>query len=362
MYEYSDPRYESAARRWSESTTSDISTPYPTPGFTPQSENGDESDPGASFRYRADSHDTTSHHPGLGARQASFRPSTTRKTSSVSSGSSTTLAESSAAASRQRRASAATSEAATVASSRSTTATVPPTTTTTAAVKKTRSKTGCRNCRDRKKKCDEVKPECTACQKNNLACEYDPKTRWQPGGSKAGAAAAAAAASLPAAAVVAAQTGWIPLPIPPEIANLGPLTHGIESELDRQLLYYFRDRVAGALAFGAQGGSIALLNLLFPIASEHEVVMRSLQFLSASFRYAQRHHRFGETAENSDDEDGERWEVRRDHHESRAISLLRIQMAASVDAASIVPITAATLLLCLQEMYFGEALGGGATT
>ncbi|KFX94333.1 hypothetical protein O988_06364 [Pseudogymnoascus sp. VKM F-3808] len=41
----------------------------------------------------------------------------------------------------------------------------------------TRSKTGCNTCRFRKKKCDEAKPECTNCKRNNYACEYQSK-RW----------------------------------------------------------------------------------------------------------------------------------------------------------------------------------------
>lgn len=38
--------------------------------------------------------------------------------------------------------------------------------------KPTRSKSGCLNCRKRKKKCDEVKPICTGCLNRNLICEY----------------------------------------------------------------------------------------------------------------------------------------------------------------------------------------------
>jgi len=38
----------------------------------------------------------------------------------------------------------------------------------------TRSKTGCATCRRRKKRCDERKPSCLACEKNNVECEgYD---------------------------------------------------------------------------------------------------------------------------------------------------------------------------------------------
>jgi len=36
----------------------------------------------------------------------------------------------------------------------------------------TRTKTGCFCCRKRKKKCDEIKPSCSGCTRNNLQCVY----------------------------------------------------------------------------------------------------------------------------------------------------------------------------------------------
>lgn len=36
----------------------------------------------------------------------------------------------------------------------------------------TRTKTGCLCCRKRKKKCDELKPGCSGCVRNNLQCVY----------------------------------------------------------------------------------------------------------------------------------------------------------------------------------------------
>lgn len=44
-------------------------------------------------------------------------------------------------------------------------------------IKATRSKSGCLNCRKRKKKCDEIKPICTGCLNRNLVCEYKLITR-----------------------------------------------------------------------------------------------------------------------------------------------------------------------------------------
>ncbi|KAH4596339.1 hypothetical protein HBH82_231400 [Parastagonospora nodorum] len=43
-----------------------------------------------------------------------------------------------------------------------------------------RTKTGCRTCRRRKKKCDERRPACSNCTNNNLLCEgYASKVSWQ---------------------------------------------------------------------------------------------------------------------------------------------------------------------------------------
>ena len=36
----------------------------------------------------------------------------------------------------------------------------------------TRSRTGCTTCRSQKKKCDELKPQCTRCRNNGHVCEY----------------------------------------------------------------------------------------------------------------------------------------------------------------------------------------------
>lgn len=43
-----------------------------------------------------------------------------------------------------------------------------------------RSRTGCLACRRRRRKCDEVRPICGACQKRQLACEYTTRVRWTP--------------------------------------------------------------------------------------------------------------------------------------------------------------------------------------
>lgn len=40
-----------------------------------------------------------------------------------------------------------------------------------------RTRTGCLSCRQRKKKCDEVKPHCQACERNKLACIWPPHIR-----------------------------------------------------------------------------------------------------------------------------------------------------------------------------------------
>ena len=48
-------------------------------------------------------------------------------------------------------------------------------------VRKTRARTGCLTCRQRRIKCDETKPDCQRCQKANIVCEgYQSKRRLNP--------------------------------------------------------------------------------------------------------------------------------------------------------------------------------------
>lgn len=43
-----------------------------------------------------------------------------------------------------------------------------------------RSKDGCQTCRRRKKKCDEARPTCSGCLRNNLPCQWPADTSQQP--------------------------------------------------------------------------------------------------------------------------------------------------------------------------------------
>lgn len=48
-------------------------------------------------------------------------------------------------------------------------------------VRYTRTRGGCLTCRTRKKKCDEVKPRCAGCRRNQLACEWPPSVSYNAG-------------------------------------------------------------------------------------------------------------------------------------------------------------------------------------
>lgn len=48
-------------------------------------------------------------------------------------------------------------------------------------VRYTRTRGGCLTCRTRKKKCDEFKPRCAGCRRNQLACEWPPEVSDNPG-------------------------------------------------------------------------------------------------------------------------------------------------------------------------------------
>ncbi|KAI9837822.1 MAG: hypothetical protein M1819_006756 [Sarea resinae] len=194
-------------------------------------------------------------------------------------------------------------------------------------VTKGRSKTGCITCRRRKKKCDETKPHCLNCQKNNVACEgYTPKETWKSGKQKVAEARRSSARphSLPC------------------------LIDGIETELDRYFLDHFVNIVSKVLTL-INDESNPFKEILLPMAIKHRGLMHSLLCLSGSHLAAR---------ESKPD-----FNERQMYHFDRAVCNLRtdkkIEAQASGDSNELIddPTVAQTLVLLLTTICKGNTDG-----
>ncbi|KAF2746944.1 hypothetical protein M011DRAFT_403701 [Sporormia fimetaria CBS 119925] len=127
---------------------------------------------------------------------------------------------------------------------------------------KARSKTGCTTCRKRKKKCDETRPFCLSCQKNNIHCEgYKPVEIWKSGKERAAEARRAST-----------DMGF----------DLPPLMEGVENDVDRVLLQHFVSRASCVLSLQGNHSNNPFTKILIPMAMKHEGLMHSVLCLSAS--------------------------------------------------------------------------------
>ena len=142
-----------------------------------------------------------------------------------------------------------------------------------------RSRSGCLSCRRRKKKCDEEKPICTACLRNNLACVW-------PGPSTQGEAASRlqmldhpVTESGAWTASVDAHPNWpnrrIPLS-PPFFVLPGSVLS--VSETWKLLDHYLKD-TANRLAC-LQDNKNPFLHTILPAALQDELLMNSILALS----------------------------------------------------------------------------------
>ncbi|KAK5684246.1 hypothetical protein LTS10_004110 [Elasticomyces elasticus] len=183
------------------------------------------------------------------------------------------------------------------------------------------SKTSC-TCRRRKKKCDEAKPFCTGCLKNNVVCDgYVPRQPWRAGKSKA----------------------------PTIKSSLPMLVEGVNGTVDQMFFHHFTTHVGKVLSLTDSHNPF--LEIIVPMAMGHEGLMHSLLYLSGSCLMA------NESKPNTE------WEERQEHHSSRAMRLLQEDLAEPAGAddntvASIGdPSIAQTLLLCLQTVCAGDISG-----
>lgn len=155
-----------------------------------------------------------------------------------------------------------------------------------------RSKTGCGTCRRRKKKCDETKPVCLNCEKNNVVCAgYEPKQPWRSGKQRA---------------LQLRQGGQgqdiIRLP------SLEITTPGLETSLDRDFFTLFTKGVGDRLSL--TDTSNPFQDFIVPMAITNPGLMHSVLFLTSTCYLAH-----GPGASNQARE-------RREHHRTKAMEHL----------------------------------------
>lgn len=189
-----------------------------------------------------------------------------------------------------------------------------------------RSKTGCGTCRRRKKKCDETKPACINCEKNNVVCDgYEPKQPWRSGKQKS----ISIRNSLP--------------------AELPVLVQGVEGSVDQMFFHHFTAQVGKVLSLTDHQNPF--LDIIVPMAMGHAGLMHSLLYLSGSILVA------NAPAPKSE------WEERQDYHSSKAMRLLQQDLASSTPSEQSTvahigdPSIAQTLVLCLQTVCAGDLTG-----
>ena len=190
------------------------------------------------------------------------------------------------------------------------------------AMKRTRCKTGCMPCRQRKKKCDESRSECRACEKNNIVCHYEKRR----------------------AVSHASTTRAVSSSTPFDVVRLSAVTDGIENELDRMFFAHFTTEVTRKIFFGHRATAFA--EALHPIAIQHGIVMHSLQFLATSFW-------------NLDPQLKSDAAVQRQlYHSIHAVVVPKTSadLSGSAKSALVVPLAATALLLHMQEVFFGKTV------
>lgn len=151
-----------------------------------------------------------------------------------------------------------------------------------------RSRQGCLICRRRKKKCDEVKPVCTACLRNNFNCVWPAHS---PQGSSLETGTPPRQQTLPysqnaasrinawALASASSQSRAPPATIPPTLSRFalpGSLPSGTETW--RLLDHYLKD-TANRLAC-LQDSKNPFLHTVLPAALNDELLMSSILALS----------------------------------------------------------------------------------
>lgn len=195
-----------------------------------------------------------------------------------------------------------------------------------------RSKTGCGTCRRRKKKCDESRPSCTNCEKNNVVCDgYEHRKPWRSGREKA---------------LINRQAATLP-PLP-------PLYIGVDNTVDYQFFDHFTHRMSAVLSLSTDTRKNPFMKVIVPMAVNHTGLMSSLLYLSSSCLLVNATTQAPELV------------ARVKQHRHKALTSLGEDMKQLVIAAKqpklpVVtigdPSIAQALLLCLQTVCAGDLTG-----
>ncbi|KAL4963740.1 Zn(II)2Cys6 transcription factor [Aspergillus stella-maris] len=163
-----------------------------------------------------------------------------------------------------------------------------------------RSRTGCLTCRRRRKKCDENRPRCHNCVRNNLCCEgYQSQQRWSPGRSQRRRQASPGAHSEPSASPSCSSPSisiGSPEQLQPEIptgagtqlalrsTSLPSLIPGVQTPIERQLFHHFTAIFMPTLALDTTSSSKNALAaaIIIPLAVADGGVLDLALSVSAS--------------------------------------------------------------------------------
>ncbi|KAF2020038.1 hypothetical protein BU24DRAFT_419629 [Aaosphaeria arxii CBS 175.79] len=136
-----------------------------------------------------------------------------------------------------------------------------------------RTRAGCLTCRSRKKKCDEVKPRCAGCRRNQLACEW-------PSGVSSDKEATVVARKLTKIEDADSQA-LVTISAPVSISNIGSeRACGLTPQSGTLLSHYFRETASFFAMTPLKDNPF--VTVLLPIGYTDDLLMHGLMALSGS--------------------------------------------------------------------------------
>lgn len=162
-----------------------------------------------------------------------------------------------------------------------------------------RTRAGCLTCRSRRKKCDEVKPRCAGCRRNQLPCNWPPTTPSEgpdkPRSSRASSSTArGSGTSTPSQRLLEETSTAVTRHTTPASSNIPSsvptIYRGAESDTQRActltqqsvtLLSHFLMHTASLFAMGPMESN-PFVTVLLPLAYTDDLLMHSLLALSGA--------------------------------------------------------------------------------